>query len=122
MDEQKTGVRAMQANNLNMKVRSSQRRKTRIFGEVKYYSQSAKGRVVDLSATGLALDLGGPFNAAPGSTVRIESEELGALEGTVKWFHDGRLGIQFRPNTNAAAQVAAYFRFFHQDIKPVLKR
>ena len=112
----------MPASNLNMKTRASQRRKTRIFGTVSYYSQQAKGRVVDLSPTGLALDLGGPFAAAPGSPVKIESDELGVLEGTVKWFHSGRLGIEFRPNSNASAKVASYFRFFHQDIKPVLTR
>jgi hypothetical protein len=112
----------MSANNLKMKTRSAARRKTRIFGTVKYYSHSAKGRVVDLSESGLALDIGSPFNAAAGSPVRIESDELGVIEGTVKWYHSGRLGIAFRPNTNAAAQVASYFRFFHQDIKPVLTR
>jgi hypothetical protein len=112
----------MATNNLNMKTRSAPRQKTRIFGTVKYYGQSAKGRVVDLSATGLALDIAGPFQAATGSPVRIESEELGVIEGTVKWHHSGRLGIAFRPNTNAAAQVASYFRFFHQNIKPVLAR
>jgi hypothetical protein len=112
----------MSASNLNMKTRSAARRKTRIFGTVKYYSQAAKGRVVDLSATGLALDIGGPFNAATGSPVRVESDELGILEGTIKWYHHGRLGIEFRPNSNASAQVSSYFRFFHQDIKPVLTR
>ncbi len=112
----------MPINNLNMKVRSAQRRKTRIPGTVRYYSQATGGRVVDLSANGLALDLTGPFSASTGSPVKIESDELGILEGTVKWCHSGRLGIEFRPNTNAAAQVSAYFRFFHRDIKPVLTR
>ncbi|GGF80354.1 MULTISPECIES: PilZ domain-containing protein [Rhizobium] len=112
----------MAINNLNMKVRSAPRRKARIPGTLKYYGQSVNARVVDISATGLALDLGAPLNASIGSPVRIDSEELGVLEGIVKWSHNGRLGIQFRPNTNAAAQVAAYFRFFHQDIQPVLRR
>jgi hypothetical protein len=117
-----TGIAFMPANNLKMKTRTAARKKTRIFGTVRYFTQSAKGRVVDLSETGLALDIGSPFNAAAGSPVKIESEELGVLEGTVKWYHSGRLGIEFRPNTNAAAQVASYFRFFHQDIRPVLTR
>ncbi|KEQ04083.1 MULTISPECIES: PilZ domain-containing protein [Pseudorhizobium] len=107
---------------LSMKVRSAPRRKTRVAGTVKYFGQTAEGRVVDLSAVGLALDLAGPFHAANGSPVKIESEELGVLEGVVKWCHAGRLGIEFRPNSNAAAQVSAYFRFFHRDIKPILAR
>lgn len=109
-------------NNLGMKTRSAVRRKTRIFGTVKYYNQTAKGRIVDLSATGMALDLGGPFHAAAGSTVKIETDEIGVLEGIVKWTHRGRLGIFFQPNSNSSAQVLSYFRFFHQDIRPVLTR
>ncbi len=112
----------MAINNLNMKVRSAPRRKARIPGTLKYYGQSVNGRIVDISVNGLALDLAAPFGASVGSPVRIESEELGMLEGIIKWSHNGRLGIQFRPNTNASAQVAAYFRFFHQDVNPVLRR
>lgn len=112
----------MLSKTIGMKTRSAARQKTRIFGTVKYFNQEARGRVVDLSATGLALDLGGPFHAASGSPVKIESEELGILEGTVKWCHRGRLGIQFRPNSKAAAQVSSYFRFFHKDMKPTLAR
>lgn len=112
----------MPLNNLNMKVRAAPRRKARIAGTLKYYGQAISGRIVDISVNGLALDLNAPLGASVGSPVRIESEELGVLEGIVKWSHSGRLGIQFRPNTNASAQVAAYFRFFHQDVQPVLRR
>lgn len=112
----------MLSKNLGMKTRSATRKKTCIYGTVRYYDQTSKGRVVDLSETGLALDLAGPLHASAGSPVRIESEELGILEGTVKWSHRGRLGIAFRPNTNAAAQVSSYFRFFHRELKPVLVR
>lgn len=112
----------MTGRNLQMKTRKAPRRFTRIYGTVRYYDQIAKGRIVNLSDTGLALDLGGPFNAANGSPVRIESDSLGILEGTVKWSHRGRLGIEFNPNSNAAAQVTAYFRFFHKDVSPTLSR
>jgi hypothetical protein len=110
----------MLSKNIGMKSRSADRKKTRIFGTVKYYNQAMKGRVVDLSATGMALDLNGPFQAANGSTVKVESDELGILEGTVKWYHSGRLGVQFAVNSNALAQVSSYFRFFHKDVKPTV--
>ncbi|MFB9952226.1 PilZ domain-containing protein [Rhizobium puerariae] len=112
----------MLSKTIGMKIRSTPRRKTRVLGTVKYYSQAAQGRIVDLSATGMALDITGPFHAANGSTVKIESDELGVLEGTVKWRRSGRLGIQFRPNSNASAQVSSYFRFFHKDVKTTLTR
>lgn len=108
-------------NNLNMKVRSAVRRHARIIGSVKYLNRETEGRVVDLSATGIALDLAGSFLGAAGSKVRIESEDLGAIEGTVRWLRNGRIGVEFSRNSNASAQVAAYFRFFHKDYRPVLK-
>jgi len=108
----------MISSNGRLKARGAERKRTRILGIVKYYNQSIEGRVVDLSATGLALELHGPFSAADGSPVKVESKEFGILEGTVKWRRSGRLGIQFRPNSNAAAQVSSYFRFFHRDVKP----
>ena len=54
--------------------------------------------------------------------MRIETEDLGALEGIIRWMHNGRVGIQFDPNSNARAQVSSYFRFFHREIRPVLAR
>ena len=112
----------MSSSSLNMKVRTAARRKTRVASKVNYYGQAVEGRIVDLSATGLALDLAGPFRAAAGSPVKIECDELGVLDGMVKWSRGGRLGIEFRHNSNAAAQVSASFRFFHKDVKPVLTR
>ncbi|MCJ9674269.1 MULTISPECIES: PilZ domain-containing protein [unclassified Neorhizobium] len=102
--------------NGRMKTRSAERKKTRILGTVKYFNQAVEGRVTNLSATGMALDLGGRvFHAADGSQVRVESQEFGILEGTVKWRRSGRLGVQFSINSNAVAQVSSYFRFFHKD-------
>ncbi len=112
----------MDQNNLGMATRAAERTRTRIFGTVRYYNQAARGQVVDLSATGMALELSERFSAASGSRVKIESDELGFLEGTVRWCRGSRIGIELHLNSNALALVSSYFRFFHQDIKPVLKR
>lgn len=109
-------------NNLNMKSRSAVRRHCRLFGRVQYLTRETSGRIVDLSATGIALDLGGPFYGAAGSKVRVECDDLGSLEGTVRWLRNGRIGVEFSRTSNASAQVASYFRFFHKDMQPVLKR
>lgn len=106
-----------QQNNLGMKTRGAERSKTRIYGTVRYYNQTVEGRVVDLSATGMALELRGPFNAANGSRVRIESDDLGFLEGTVVWTRGSRLGIKLQLSTNSLAKVSSYFRFFHAEPK-----
>jgi hypothetical protein len=106
-----------------MRTRGAERKKTRILGTVRYFNQAVEGRVTDLSPSGLALDLGGRiFHAADGSPVKVESSELGILEGTVKWRRSGRLGVQFNVNSNAYAQVSSYFRFFHKDVPASLMR
>ena len=109
-------------NNLNMKVRGAPRRVCRIAGRVKYLNKETPGRVVNLSTTGIAFDLAGPFHGAAGSKVMIECDDLGRVEGTVRWCRDSRIGVEFSKTTNASAQVASYFRFFHKDVVPVLKR
>lgn len=112
----------MTKNNLEMKVRSEVRRHTRLIGTVKYLNRETEGRIIDLSASGVAIDLAGSFLGAAGSRVRIECEDIGSLEGTVRWMRNGRIGIEFSRNSNAAAQVMSYFRFFHKDVTPVLRR
>lgn len=110
-------------NNGRIKTRSADRKKTRITGTVRYFNQAVEGRVTDLSPKGMALDLGGRiFHAEDGSPVRVETQELGVLEGIVKWRRSGRLGVQFNANSNSLAQVSSYFRFFHKDVKPTLGR
>ncbi len=109
-------------NNLQMKTRRSARSRARLMGTVRYFAKAVAGRVVDISASGIALDLQSPIYAATGSKVRVECDDIGALDGVIRWTHNGRIGIEFDPSSNAAAQVASYFRFFHKDMKPVLKR
>jgi hypothetical protein len=109
-------------NNLKMTVRSADRSRVRVDSTVHYMKQIADCRIIDISRKGLAVELYTAFHAAAGSTIMIENDEIGALEGIVRWNRGGRLGIQFRQNSNSIAKVSAYFRNFHQEIKPVLTR
>ncbi|WP_137131902.1 PilZ domain-containing protein [Rhizobium sp. FY34] len=102
-----------------IKARKAERKRTRITGTVRYGMQHALGRVIDLSAVGMALDLEKPLHAAIGSRIRVESEALGLIEGTVQWCHGARLGVQFDRSSNAFAKVASYFRFFHRETRPL---
>ena len=112
----------MTSNSLGMQNRGAERTRTRIYGTVKYFNQSAKGRGVDPSAAGLEPGLQEAVSAASGSKVKIESTELGFIEGTVRWCRGSRIGIELHLNSNALAQVSSYFRFFHKDAGPVLRR
>lgn len=102
--------------------RQEARSKCRIFGTVKYLNQTAPGRVIDLSASGIALQLHEPLQIRTGMSVTLQSPELGHLNGTVRWLDkSGKIGIQLQHTTASLAQVSSYFRFFHQDVRPVLQ-
>ncbi|CAK7254873.1 PilZ domain-containing protein [Shinella yambaruensis] len=106
----------------DMPVRASDRSKVRIFATVRVMHQTTRARVIDLSPTGMAFDVEKPIQAMAGQLVTVESEELGRLSGTVCWYSNGRLGIQYKLSTNALAQITSYFRFFHEEVRPVLRR
>lgn len=102
----------------SIQTRSATRNKTRVYANIRYFNQLVSGRVIDLSATGMAIELDAPFSAAIGSRVKIESEDLGFIEGIVQWQHSTRLGLKLELSTNTVAQLQSYFRFFHQEVKP----
>jgi hypothetical protein len=104
--------------NLKMDVRKTARKAARIEGTVKYGIQEIPGRVVNVSLAGIALDLSGPFYGAAGSPVKVLCKDIGYLEGKVRWYRKGRVGIHLDPNSNANAKIASYFRFFHKDVRP----
>jgi hypothetical protein len=106
----------------DMPVRASNRSNVRLFATVKVMHQTTRARVVDLSASGMAFDIEKPIQVMPGQLVTVESEELGRLSGTVRWYSNGRLGIQYKLSSNALAQITSYFRFFHEEVRPVLRR
>lgn len=105
-------------NGLKMETRKTQRKATRVMAKVKYGLQEIQGRVLNLSTNGIALELAGPLHAGIGSQIKIYGDDIGHLEGLVRWCHRGRLGIQFNSNSSARAQVGSYFRFFHKDVRP----
>lgn len=110
------------SHNLKITARKATRKNCRIYGKIRYMNKEVDARILNLSATGAAVEIKAPIYAAAGSKVRIEAENLGLLEGVIRWIHNGRVGIQFDINSNAAAQIATYFRFFHKEVLPVLTR
>jgi PilZ domain. len=107
---------------LEMKVRKAERRRCSISSMLTYFSQKVECRVVDVSETGIAVDVKQPVAASVGSKVTVENHDFGLLTGTVRWNHNGRIGIEFIRDTNCVAKMAQYFRHFHQEYKPVVSR
>lgn len=101
--------------NLGMKTRKFPRKAARIKGKIRYGLQETDIRIVNVSMDGIALELFSPIHAAAGSAVKIECGEIGYLEGVVCWARNGRVGVHFKPSSNARAQMASYFRFTHRE-------
>ena len=69
--------------NLKIKTRGSARHHARLMGQVRYFTKLVAGRVVDISTSGIALDLQAPLYAAAGSKVRVECDDIGLLADAI---------------------------------------
>lgn len=107
---------------LQIEGRKSTRSRVRMRSKVKHLNQEVESRIYNISRTGVGLEIYGKLHAARGSNVVIQTEDLGMIEGTVQWAYGGYLGVQIRQNSNTLAQISAYFRNFHQEVRPVLTR
>lgn len=97
-----------------LKARKVARNRCRIETKVRYFNERTEGRVLNLSGSGLAIELSRPLSARAGARIWVESPELGLIDGTVQWCQGARLGLQFDRSSNAWAKVASYFRFYHR--------
>jgi hypothetical protein len=115
------GSDGMMKSSFSRKDRNASRSKVRIYGTVNVMQQSTRGRIVDLSPQGMALDLERALQMKPGQQIEVLTDELGPIDGIVCWYHNGRVGLRYKMTTRAGAQVASYFRFFHKEVVPVLR-
>lgn len=107
---------------LAMEVRKAQRSRCRLDGKIRHLNQEVDGRILNVSRTGIAMELKGRLHASTGSNVLIQTDDIGLIEGTVRWSRNGFLGIQIKQNSNTLAQMSAYFRNYHKEVRPVLTR
>ncbi|MGF0540558.1 PilZ domain-containing protein [Agrobacterium sp. ES01] len=98
------------------------RYRCRMDSRVKYLNQEATARVVDVSDEGLSVELYGHIHAAEGSQITVMTSDIGLIEGTVRWRRASRIGVLIKQNSNSLAQLSAYFRNFHQEVRPTLVR
>lgn len=92
--------------------RAASRDRTRITGSVTCKTGSSNGVVVDLTDEGICFQLLFDIGARTGQEVTIRSEELGFLSGMVRWVRGDRIGIKLNLNSNTAAQISSYYKFF----------
>lgn len=104
----------MLAANLNPDGRRTQRMRCHIRGTLEFLGKRLDVRILDISRTGMALQLEGWIEAKRGATVIVRCAEFGHIESTVRWYRAGKMGLEFEQTTNTVAQITAYFRNFHR--------
>lgn len=98
----------------HMDGRRAERIRCSFRGSLTYAHQKVDIRVIDISKQGLAIELFSWIDAKSGSRVVIKTQELGVIEGTVRWYRAGKMGLQVEESSNTAAQIASYFKHFHK--------
>lgn len=68
--------------------------------------------VQDLSMSGIGLEMHSTANQKAGNHVEIHCGKLGCINGAVRWVRPCHVGIEFAPNSNNSAKIAAFFKFF----------
>lgn len=101
--------------------RKEPRAAVRLFGNLKYMNAELRCRVIDLSADGIGLRLEEPREICRGVPVTFNGPELGFLDGTVTWANSNTVGLKLKHTSSTYAQVASYFRFFHEDTGPAAR-
>lgn len=99
--------------------RKTERIRCRIKGTIRFLHQRLDIHVIDISRSGMAVSLHGWLEAKPGSTVEVQTLEFGLIMGTVRWYRAGKMGIEVQQTTNTTAQITAYFKNFHKEVRIV---
>ncbi|MGX5666162.1 PilZ domain-containing protein [Rhizobium daejeonense] len=107
---------------LQIEGRKANRSRVRMKGRIRHLNQESEGRIYNVSRTGIGIELLGRLHVAKGSHVVVQTDDIGLIEGTVRWAYGGYLGVQIDQSSNSLAQMSAYFRNFHQEVRPVLVR
>lgn len=102
---------------IRVETRATKRSPCRLESKIRYFSETAEARMLDVSRGGMSLEILGRLHASTGSRVFVENADIGLVEATVRWRRHGRLGLQIKQTTNSRAQIASYFRHFHRDLR-----
>ncbi|QKV18803.1 PilZ domain-containing protein [Oricola thermophila] len=97
-----------------MDQRSATRHDARMFIKIRNGTYDQGAMVVDISRTGMGVEMHDTRNMRIGDRVEVHSEKLGFLNGQIRWVRGNRLGILFDMNSNNAAKIAGFFKYYHR--------
>lgn len=97
-----------------MDQRDARRHATHMFVKIRNGVYELGAMVIDISNTGIGVEMHDTKDMKLGDRVEVHSEKLGFLNGQIRWVRGNRLGIRFDLNSNNSAKIAAFFKFFHR--------
>jgi hypothetical protein len=97
-----------------MDQRDARRHDTHMFIKIRNGVYELGAMVVDISNTGIGVEMHDTKDMKLGDRVEVHSEKLGFLNGQIRWVRGNRLGIRFDLNSNNSAKIQAFFKFFHR--------
>lgn len=97
-----------------MDQRDARRHGTHMFIKIRNGVYELGAMVTDISNTGMGVEMHDTKDMKLGDRIEIHSEKLGFLNGQIRWVRGNRLGIRFDMNSNNAAKIQAFFKFFHR--------
>jgi len=71
---------------------------------------------MDISKTGLRLEIMQVFIPPVGAILTVRCSQIGAIEGVVRWIRHGQIGVSFGLNSNSVAKVLSYIRQVHPEL------
>jgi hypothetical protein len=96
--------------------RRAMRVNSRVSVTVELQGRQVEGKILDISTSGLRLEVMQVFIPPVGATLIIRCSQIGAIEGVVRWLKNGKIGVSFGLNSNSVAKVMSYFRQVHPEI------
>ncbi|MFZ2100941.1 MAG: PilZ domain-containing protein [Oricola sp.] len=93
-------------------MRYARRHDTRMFVKIRNGVYERGAMVIDISNTGMGVEMHDIKDMKKGDRIEVHSEKLGHLNGQIRWVRGHRLGIHFDMNSNTAAKITAFFKYF----------
>jgi hypothetical protein len=92
--------------------RRAPRHGCRFQAQIRFAGKNFEGQIVDLSATGMRLNVDKRVSVAAGLKVEVVSEELGAVTGFVRWQRPGSFGVGLELSSNTRAKLQAAWKYY----------
>ena len=88
--------------------RREYRQRCKLTAEVRYRDKTFIGKVVDISRSGVRIEINPYCDLDKEVRVDVYSLELGLLQGTTRWRSAEHVGIALARSSNTSAKVASY--------------